>query len=245
MKRCFALLLCLLCLMGCAAAEVPVFDPYPQVKEELEALGFVISDDIHTAACQHYAQLQKFSFSIAGQAYNTKEEFAYILLMNLGMGTYDYETWVWTPTSHQIYVLDAEVLDVSRMYTEFLQGVQAIVDDAVFADVTEDLSGMTLEWKPDGSDGYRTVSFTCNGSAYTKRLTSYGDWLNIDIIDYVNMVLNKEGCRGQLHHISDDYDQMVFLFYGSADDAAALRRMIGTAATEEPTGLLDWLMELF
>lgn len=191
----------------------------------------MISDDVYAVACQHHDELLKMMSDVGFgmEPYTSREFFSYYLLMTLGIGEYDYDSLTWSPTSDQIYVLDAEVFNVGAMYTEFMQGVQSIVHDAQFTHVAEDLSGMTASWNPDGSDGYRFVGFLCNGRPYSIRLTSYGDWLNPEIIDFVNDALQKEGCSGQLHIISEDYDQMVFLIYGSEKDADALRRVIATA----------------
>ena len=146
--------------------------------------------------------------------------------MTEGMGQYDEETWEWTPSSGYIYVFDAEFMNIDTMYTEFLLGVQAIVPDAQFENVQEDLSGMSLEWDPETySDGTRSVSFTCNGHPYAITLDSYGDWLNDEIIDFVNDVLEAEGCAGRLHAINDY--QTVFLIYGTASQAAELRQIMG------------------
>lgn len=251
MKRMLAMVLTALCALAliCPAAAESAGDAGLQrAREKLAAAGFVMADDAYEKACANYReQLQmmaEYGFDVS--YYQTEEQAAYMLLLNLGVGEYDYDALVFTPTSDQIYVLDAEVFNVGAMYTEFLQGVQAIVDDAEFANVKEDLSG--IDWAWDGSsmtDGYRDVAFTCNGSPYAIRLDSYGDWLNAEIIDFVNEALAKEGCRGQLHVISDGYDQMVFLIYGSAEEAAQLRAIIGTEPWDEPESegfsLLDWL----
>ena len=216
-------------------------------QRELEKSRKELEELKEQAAAQNDRYLRmmaEYGFDVS--YYQTEEQAAYMLLLQLGVGEYDDDAWAFTPTSDQIYVLDAEVFNVGGMYTEFLQGVQAIVDDAEFANVKEDLSGIDWEW--DGSsmtDGHRVVAFTCNGTPYAIRLDSYGDWLNAEIIDFVNEALKAEGCRGQLHVISDGYDQMIFLIYGDEARAAALRAIIGTEPWEEPEtegfSLLDWL----
>ena len=49
------------------------------------------------------------------------------VLLNAGMGKWDEETGEWSPTSQDVYAFDAEVMDIERMYTHFLRGVQALV----------------------------------------------------------------------------------------------------------------------
>lgn len=251
MKRMAAMVLAALCALAliCPAAAESGGDVHLQrAREKLAAAGFVMDDGTYAAACAGYDEylrmMAEYGFDVS--YYQTEEQAAYMLLLQLGVGEYDDDAWAFTPTSDQIYVLDAEVFNVGGMYTEFLQGVQAIVDDAEFANVKEDLSGIDWEW--DGSsmtDGHRIVAFTCNGTPYAIRLDSYGDWLNAEIIDFVNEALKAEGCRGQLHVISDGYDQMIFLIYGDEARAAALRAIIGTEPWEEPEtegfSLLDWL----
>jgi len=164
------------------------------------------------------------------------------------MGKFDPETFAWSPSSDKIYVFDAEFFNIEGMYTEFLTGVQAIVVDGEFTDVTEDLSGMTVEWdEATWSDGHRTVAFRLNGQPYDIRLTSYGDWLNMDILPFLNAALKKEGCAAQLHCVSDEFDQIVFLIYGDAKTASVLRQILGVPQPEPEGGgsLLDWLGGLF
>lgn len=217
-------------------------------RDVLAHAGYQVSEQAYQAAVEQYLYMeqlwQDYSFSDSSV---DPEECIYMLLMSEGFGQYDYDTLTWSPTSDWIYVFDAEVFNVSGMYTEFFQGVQSIIPDATFTDIEEDLSGMTREWDPDSfSDGTRHVSFRCNGHLYETELDSYGDWINMDILGLVNRALKKAGASGQLHCISEDYDQMIFLFYGSAEEASALRRLMGTSdpQSQSPAELLEWLGEL-
>ena len=153
----------------------------------------------------------------------------YSMLQLAGMGNYDEETGEWTPTSHKVYSFDAEFYDIGHMYTLFLQGVQAIVPDVEITDIQEDLSHMTdtVKWPytPDSPpvNGTRSVSFACNGHPYSVTLPSWLDWINTDIIPFMNDVLEKEGCPGRLYVVSDDLDQIVIMIYGAEAQADALR----------------------
>lgn len=153
----------------------------------------------------------------------------YYILMKLGMGELNYETGEWKPLSNQVYAFDAEVMFVDLMYTHFLQGVQSIASDIEITDIREDLSGMTEELTNTDdvyvmpTDGKRAVSFLCNGHPYSIELESYGDWINGDIIDFMNQVLEKEGCQNRLHVLTDGYDQMVIMIYDTAQRAEAIR----------------------
>ncbi|MBR6030251.1 MAG: hypothetical protein IKP40_14300 [Clostridia bacterium] len=163
---------------------------------------------------------------------NSEEKTLYDVLMAMGIGktTYDDGEWGWIPSSSQVYAFDAEVFDITLMYTFFLQVVQAIVPDVVISDVSEDLSGITEDWvMPDDdfstwTDGRRSVSFNCNGHPYTIELESWLDWINPGILDYMNQVLEAENCSCRLHAISEG--EMVIIIYDIEERADELRQMI-------------------
>jgi len=237
----WVVLLLMFCASACAL-ELPENAMHHQVREKLAQMGYPVSEQAYEDARRQLSNYQQMAQEYAGMAGMesfyaetlTGEYFAYILLMNEGLGTYDEETWAWSPSSEHIYAFDAEFLNIDVMYTEFLLGVQAIVPDIRFADVAEDLSGMSDEWDMETySDGTRSVSFTCNGHPYSITLDSYGDWLNDEIISFVNHVLETEGSSGQLHIVSEPYDQCVFLIYGSSQEAAALRQVLGVETVVE------------
>ena len=142
------------------------------------------------------------------------------LLLGLGLGDYDYSTDQWSPRSSQVYAFDAEIYNIEKMYTLFLQGVQTIVPDIVITDVHEDLSAMTDEmtFEQDSTtppnNGKRSVSFVCNGHAYSVELDSYGDWFNNAMFDFMDHVLEKEHCRFKLYEFPAQM-QFVIMIYCS------------------------------
>lgn len=226
-----------------------------EVRARLEEMGFVMTEEMYRQVCQEMDDYLEMVSGFEGfeqfmDHYKTREYFAYTMLMYLGMGDYDWETFERTPLSDKIYAQDAEVFNIDQMYTEFLEGIDYIVPDAEFSEIEEDLSGLTDE--TDFYEGKRSVSFRCNGNAYEKELDSYGDWLNPEIIVYVNDVLKKEGCMAQLRVVSDEYDQIMMLIYGSKAEANMICRMIGVENAMEiendfslsgiVDGLLDWLL---
>ncbi|MBR2717739.1 MAG: hypothetical protein IKB78_00375 [Clostridia bacterium] len=223
----WVLTLCLLLTsVSTGLAEAPA--PLLQARARLEDLGFEIDDKVYQDVQQMFLEANRYLEEAGSSAMPSisEEDYAYTLLMFIGMGDYDYDTCTWTPTSDRIYVFDAEFFNIQGMYTEFLQGVQSIATDAVFTDVSEDLSGMDEQF-----DGTRKVSFSCNGVPYTCELTSSGDWIDPQIIRYVNQALEEQNCSGQLHLISDYYDQIVFLIYGSEETAREMRLLLGTEET--------------
>ena len=153
------------------------------------------------------------------------------LLLGLGLGDYDYDTGEWTPRSRCVYAFDAEVFDVERMYTLFLQGIQSIVPELQITDIHEDLSGMTDELIGAGNsmspptDGKRSVSFVCNGHAYSTELVSYGDWFNEEMFSFMEQVLEKENCPLKLYWFSAQM-QFCIVVYGTEELAAELQPLV-------------------
>ena len=243
MKRLLSLLLAILLLSAPALAESTDAEAMQQAREALVRQGFFISDVCFTAALAYHRAMQEMYERVGLPAEPPEQsELIYELLLCEGVGVYDYDTLTWTPSSEQIYVFDAEFFNIEGMYTEFLQGVQSIMPDAQITDVREDLSGMNAHF-----EGKRKVFFDFNGYSYVVTLTSEGDWLNAEIIDFLNQVLKVEGFEKRLYIVSDGWDQMVFLFYGSEAEAAALRRLLDVEEPASDAGgsLLDWLGSLF
>lgn len=246
MKKYLTLLLTLLLLLNTSLALAEQADAVAmqRARETLEKLGFPVSDESFDMALEQHRMMQEW-YAQAGYIPaepNDQSELAYQLLLCEGIGVYDYDTLTWTATSDRIYVFDAEFFNIEGMYTEFLQGVQSIMPDAQITAVREDLSGLD-----EYLEGKRKVFFEFDGHSYVVTLNSDGDWLNAEIIDFLNQVLKTEGYTKQLHCVSDAWDQMVFLIYGAREDAAALRTLLGVEAQEEADadgGLLDWLAAL-
>lgn len=153
------------------------------------------------------------------------------ILLWLGMGKYDYDTDQWTPRSNRVYAMDAEVYNIGKMYTMFLQGIQSIVPDIKITDIRENLSKMTdeLTFSEDPAlpnvNGKRTVSFVCNNHPYSIELDSHGDWFNFDMFTFMDQVLEKEGCPLQLYQFSA-HMQYVIMVYCTRSEAEELAPLI-------------------
>ncbi len=203
------------------------FDLDEQVLQEIESQtaaflsGMMDNPEIPDEIKQYYQR-----------QYENDNQTMFDILLNLGMGEFNEATGEWMPKSNQVYAFDAEVFDVEHMYTLFLQGVQSIVPDVVISDIQEDLSQMTdemilsetVEWMQ--TDGKRTVSFTCNNHPYSIELESWGDWINMNILDFLNDVLEKEGCPNRLHVISHEMDQLVIMIYSTQERADMIKPLI-------------------
>ncbi len=265
-KRLFAMfLLLVVAVMPMAQAEerteAELTELYEQARTRLEEAGITVTEQVIQEAIKSDLEYEKAileflaSLSEEDKKWNTytpstePEEFAYSLLLSMGLGEHDPETWAWTPTSSQVYAFDAEVFNVSSMYTEFFQGVNAIVPGAPFTEVTEDLSGMTEEmnWSAGplwyGTDGTRSVSFRCNGQAYSVTLDSYGDWFNERMIAETNRVLAKEGFPKRLRLVTEGADQSVVLIYGTEEEAERVCWAIGMEEVPEMEVLPERLIE--
>lgn len=224
---------------------------YEQARASLEKAGIVVTDqviqEVMESSRAYERRIQAFLDGLddesrkayAGLSNSSHEpvNLPYALLINMGMGSYDEETGAWTPASTQVYAFDAEVYDVSSMYTTFLRGINAIVPGAPFTEIAEDLSGMTEEmtWSDNpmegGTDGQRSVSFCCKGKAYSLTLVSRGDWFNEKMIEETNRILAEQGFLGQLHIVSGEMEQMVILYYGTEEAAERIRGVIGPVGT--------------
>ncbi len=233
-KKLLAALLALALLLPCCLGEAGLQE---QLRARLIAMKLagqglrITADDVLSTMAQHEAYLQKLQESewdmsefieSLQKTYQKDSSIMFDTLMVKGWGVFDYETDAWTPTSDQVYAFDAEVYDIENMYTLFLQGVQAIVPEVSITDVKEDLSKMT-----DELEGKRGVSFLCNGRPYSVELESMGDWIDLyTMLDFVNGVLKAEGCKEQLHNISNEYFQIIILVCSDEQRANRLKSMI-------------------
>lgn len=204
------------------------FDVNEQAVEKIQNTKNILLDKL-----QETNQLPPEMLQLYQTQQDSEERFITDLLIDWGSGDYNFDTGEWTATSNQVYAFDAEIFDIERMYTLFLQGVQAIVPDVRITEVKEDLSGVTDDmeeadnpYEPP-SDGVRCVSFLCNGHPYDAELKSYGDWFNMGMLEFMNQVLEKEGCEKQLHLVAGMMDQMVVLIYDTEEKAARLRELMG------------------
>ncbi len=153
------------------------------------------------------------------------------LLLVAGIGDLSKGFEHWSPRTDQVYAFDAEVFDIERMYTLFLQGVQAIVPEIEITDIHEDLSKITDEMKPSPTypwmetDGLRSVSFLCNGHPYSIELESNGDWFNTKFFDFMDQVLSKEKCTKQLYEFQSMI-QYVIVVYTDRTTAEKIDKLI-------------------
>ncbi len=147
-----AAVLCLCCLHYMHVEAEEGYAMTSPAIETLRSWGFTLDDVTRNKAAEQLTPDADI------QALDTAS-----LLLLLGLGIYDCQTGEWEPLSHDVFVFDAEVTMINRMYTNILTGIDAIVPDIEITDIVEDLSGMTDEMVPDEkipwmmTDGKRSV----------------------------------------------------------------------------------------
>ena len=223
------------------AAGSPVTDGDLDAAERLRKIGFEISDEWLVSYAEETAAYREQPASYGYDFFPFEQDTAaYYMLQSLGLGQWNDEEEDYTPVSDQIYAFDAEVWDIERMYTVFLSRAAEIVPGLTIGDIREDLSGLN-----DNLEGRRAVSFTMDDVEFGLTLQSMRDWLNTEIVDYVNECLSRLDYDGQLYVVSDDVDQIVMLVYGSKAWADTVRAAIGSSNLAEKTGPLDIILGLF
>ena len=252
MRKGLAILLILAVCLPAAAVAEGLTDAERSVIESaaacLRGIGFEFSDELLE---EHIGQMEAWkthqaSFKLSPEWHDYEQrrrldetEQASELLTFLGMGRFDDETFRCEPISDQVYAFDDEVMWVDTMYEDFLTGVSGIIPDIQIAGIQEYLTEMTR----DGG-GRRTVFFTCDGQVFHYTLTSWSDWLNLDIVARLNDTLAELGYEGRLHIVSME-DQIVTLIYGTDDWAEAVCGAIGTEDYEISAGSVFSFFNLF
>lgn len=133
------------------------------------------------------------------------------LLIELGTGTYDYDSsgTTWTPSENGVYAFDTEMYDLNEMYMDFLSGVSALNrEELSFTDVSENTDD--VDW--ENGTGSRSVSFSWNGKTYTLNAEMYNDWFDTDVATQLNDIIKKNGNGKQLYFLSDGYQELIILY---------------------------------
>ena len=193
---------------------------YQQMAQELENL------DIHISR-QTIQEMVAYDAEYAmeyGDYYKHNPQASKVLDMLYweGAGIYDSETGLWTPSSSGIYWFDMEVFDVSRMYTDFLMGVDAMDEALTFSGITEDYS--SVNWET--GTGIATVSFDYCGKTYHINASFDQDWFDPLVLTHVARILDQDTAPEKLWFTYDG--QALFLYYGTPEQAEILAKKTGT-----------------
>ncbi|MCL1963694.1 MAG: hypothetical protein FWF69_01355 [Firmicutes bacterium] len=143
-----------------------------------------------------------------------------IILSMLGIGKYDPATQGFIPVTNSVYAFDAECLDITKAYGDFLLAVSRISNEEIrIDDYHSEVSEATFE----AGIGTQEVTFTLNGNPYRFTAQFYYDWMDCTIIDYVNRILDEQGIDKRLWCMFDDGQGFV-VFYNSAEWAREFSR---------------------
>lgn len=181
---------------------------YAEIAEILRELGIEgLSEEIVAEMDKSYADIpQEMLVDMMEIEQPNKTA---MLLAAVGSGTYDYENWTWTPGSSSVYAFDVEVMDISKMYTNFLTGVSAIGGGELdFTNVAEDMSRVDQE----AGTGVRIVTFDWKGESYTLEAEENQDWFDFQVAEGLNEIIKAKGGSKKLYFGSDGYQECI-VFY--------------------------------
>ena len=197
---------------------------YDQVAEKLEPLGITGSDEMMYEDLDYY-----FSEYYTGLDYDYFHKSADLLVW-LGMGDYDEDAGIWTPSANGVFAPDYEPWNQETMYTDFLRGIGAMDPDTLdITDITEDTGALDeKEWR-----GVITLSFTLDGQAYELRLNSPGPWLDETAMMQIADIINALD-EGKQLYFADDEGSGLLIFYRDAAWAADFTRITGMPLVSDP-----------
>ena len=132
------------------------------------------------------------------------------VLYCMGCGTYDYDTWEWTPATGGVYSFDLECVDLDTMYSDFLRGVSALDPELDFKNITEDLSEANYEI----NKGKQSADFTWDGTSYRISGKLDYDWFDVGAADDLKNIVKDRDTGRQLYFASG-YDSII-VFYRDA-----------------------------
>ena len=163
------------------------------------------------------------SYESIPEEYRGGLDLTHQLLYAFGMGDYDYDAGVWTPTSDRVYAFDMEVFFINSMYTDFLKGVEAINrGEFEITGVSEDTS--KADW--DTNTGTQTIRFEYDGHPYEYAAKFDGDWLDMGVVAFMNGVFEAEGNPKRLYCFGD---QVQVIFYDTPEWVARFTEATGQA----------------
>lgn len=197
---------------------------YLEIAEKLKPLGITgATPEMQEELDEFYSE---YYTGINADYYNKATD----LLAWVGMGTYDDNTWEWTPASNGVYWLDMEVWDIGCMYTDFLRGISALnPDELSFSEITEDHSGVDYEnWT-----GTVHLSFRLNDQAHEMNIAFDGDWISLDALSEIAEIVQAESSESKLYFASDE-GQGILVFYRTPDWAEEFAEITRIPLYENP-----------
>ena len=112
--------------------------------------------------------------------------------------------------SDQVYAFDAEVTQRSTMYRDLIGALLRLTGGELdLQDVRESGENADLE----GPGGTWRVSFTMNGHPYQYDADFLGDWLDVNVLAFLNSALEKEKIKKRFLTVDDFNIQGVVVFF--------------------------------
>lgn len=198
---------------------------YEEIAEELRPLGIEISPEA-IGELNQYAQENRLDFLS-----DSRTQILNLLCWE-GQGRYEknvfHETffsqaydWTWTPSTSGVYWFDLEVMNISAIYSDFLQGVSAMDDTLAFTNVEEDYSNADIL----NGRGEIALSFDYLGEHYSFSAQYNGDWFDTDMLYHLGRILAADEDPKDLWMTLDG--QGVLLYYGTQESKDLLVRKTG------------------
>lgn len=203
---------------------------YRQMAQALEPYG------IHDIPDSVFDELEEMDAAYSDFYTPSTSDRCLSLLCWAGYGSYDEETWQWTPAECGVFWFDTEAFGLDTMYTDLLRGIRALDSETLcFADFHEDISDVDLE----AGTGTQSVSFSWNGQHHTLTAKVDYDWYDLSVLTELNDLIREETGGRQLY-FAWDQGQGFLVFFGDAQWAKDFSAATGILLYRSPysTGAL-------
>ena len=218
MKKSVAIILiCLFLLMnaGCSEAQFQKKDEVMRVEnfeQTLTELGF---ENLPRELIEKTKSAPDFQSKDSFYRSNA----LFYFFFELGFGSYDFDSYVWSPSSDQVYSLDLEAHEITSMYTNFLRGIESIGGVELKFSEIEEIHDFNM------TEPVR-LSFLLNGVQCAFELEENFDWYNPEIFDRMNQALEDQGNVKRLYFASDG-DVCCVVFYCNSNWADSFTKKTG------------------
>lgn len=193
---------------------------YEEMAADLTAIGITITD---RTIQELKAYDEEYAAEYGADFYKDNPDASKILdlLYWEGSGIYDEESWSWTPSESGVYWFDTEVFYLDSIYTDFFRGLDAMDENLIFTNVSEDYTGVDME---DGT-GTIGVSFDYEGKLYLLNARYAYDWFDLNVLKEVGTILSADSHPENLWFTYDG--QAVLLYYGTDAECRILEQKSG------------------
>jgi len=222
MRWCAFIMVAVLLLLCVASASSLLQDNFAL----LESLGIEIPGDAKDAISKQIDDiLSTMPDEIRDDYGYDRDSFSDIttILAWLGYGETDYETWITTPYTDDVYAFDSEMYDIEGAYLDLLDAVERLSGGG--ADIDNCEVQISEELFLQGTGEFPIV-FTLNGRECRYMAELQTDWMDCEIIDYLNRILKDQGIDKRIWSMYDGGQGLV-IFYDDDRWAAEFERVTG------------------